>query len=366
MTSERISDAAHTISADTSAPLASVQVEYPTCSPFNSTNTLLLLVEVSYFALYDVPTRTRLRPLLVVDASSEPRWSRYDPNVFYFHKGNTLWRYEVDAGAAFSVHAFNEYTHISARGESEISEGSDSLVLAGNDRELFIYHIHTHVKSLVHIIDGGWDSACLTPHGNVLLSQSTIDLYDRDLYFVRKLTRANGHKHVARETNGREVLIWTNANDPTPIPDAQNAIVKVDIETGMQAPLLQLPWSFAVHITAPMGPLGWCIVSTYDNSTEGEIYRQWFDGRTEHLIHHGSDSSTYEGQPHASVSRDGRYLVYNSNVGGRVDVYLVDLEPPVGPPPTPVNDGLSTWPLVLKLRRVGKRVKDWIDRELFT
>src|ERR1035437_7523474 len=88
----RISDAAHTISADSGKALPWVEAEYPTKSPFNADNSKILLIELSYFGLYDGVTLQRIKPLCcqgaIVSASSEPLWSRTDPNVFYFHPTN--------------------------------------------------------------------------------------------------------------------------------------------------------------------------------------------------------------------------------------------------------------------------------------
>lgn len=171
MIATRLTDATNTISADTRLPLQSSQIEYPNCSPFNSDSSLLLVLEQSYFSLWDMTTRSRMHPLLIVDASSEPRWSRYNPNVFYYHKGNCLYRYYVNPGLPEVVHCFSEYSSIGARGESEIGELGDSLVLLGDDRELFVYDIQTLTKGPVLDITGhAIDSVALTPDGNVLIA----------------------------------------------------------------------------------------------------------------------------------------------------------------------------------------------------
>src|SRR5436190_5526633 len=71
----RVSDAAHTISVDNGLPLLFVEAEYSTKSPFNADNSKMLLVEYSYFSIYDAVTLQRIRPLCcvgpIVAATSE-------------------------------------------------------------------------------------------------------------------------------------------------------------------------------------------------------------------------------------------------------------------------------------------------------
>lgn len=331
MTTKRLTDAEHTLSADNGLPLASCQVEYPSASPFNCDNSLILVLEFSYFALYEVATLRRIGPLLHVNASSEPRWDLTDPNRFFYHAGNSLMEYFVATKLSRTVHVFNQYESISAKGESELGEDGESLVLAGSNHlqplELFVFNIDSLAVSQKLLLPS-LDSAFLTPDRRVIVGKDDgIFLYDSDMQLLRQLTKANGHRRCARDQTGKPFLIWDNSNEPPPRSFDQHAIVKIDLETGEQTRLMDLGWEWATHITAPMGDFGWCIVTTYDNGLRGDLWRVWLDGRpAEHLLIHQSDSSSYEGQPRATVSRDGRWLAYNSNVAGRTDVYLVELE----------------------------------------
>jgi len=156
-TIKRISDAANTISADSRLPSVFVETEYPTKSPFNADNSKILLIEFSYFGLYDGATLQRIKPLCcvgnIVAASSEPLWSRTDPNLFYFHPAgsNQLKAYNVTTDLAPAVHTFSEYGSISAQGESEMSYDGDHIVLAGDGHEIFVYTISTLTKVLCSI-----------------------------------------------------------------------------------------------------------------------------------------------------------------------------------------------------------------------
>jgi hypothetical protein len=105
----------------------------------------------------------------------------------------------------------------------------------------------------------------------------------------------------------------------------------------------ELDW-IADHISC-QGPHGVCLVTTYDNETggwsalEGELFLQYTDGSVLRLAHHRSSGCGYWVQPRASISRDGRYVVFASDWGqetgtdscgggndlGAGDPYIIDL-----------------------------------------
>jgi hypothetical protein len=351
----RISDAANTIRADSDSGqhLLWVEAEYSTKSPFNADNSKLLLLEFSYFALYDGVTRQRIKPFccqgIIVQASSEPLWSRTDPNVFYFHPSdsNQLRMYNVVTDVTTVLHTFNEYSYISAQGESEISYDGDHIVLAGDGHEIFVYTISSNIKGPVFDTSGknanGWDAVYISPDNNVLIAWAMNgssryqgeELYDKNMNFLRQIANNNGHKHMTRDVDGSEVLIQFNAADPTPMPNCPNGLVKINLANTQQTCLLQLDWSLAAHVTAP-DQNGWVFAETY-NSTPlsppnapwhtytNELLQVRLDGTEVHrLAHHRSNTQFYDGQPHISVSRDGSRYAFNSNMMSyTTDVYMV-------------------------------------------
>ncbi len=347
----RISDAAHTIRADSDPPqfLPWVEAEYSTKSPFNADNSKILLLEFSYFSLYNGVTLQRIKPLCcqgaVVSASSEPLWSRTDPNVFYFHprNSNQLMTYNVATDVATVLHTFTEYSSIFAQGESEMSYDGDHIVLAGDGHQIFVYTLSTNTKGPVFETNGtnpsGWDAVYISPDNNVLIAWMTNgtgryqgeELYDKNMVFLRQVANNNGHKHMTRDVDGSEVLVQTNSADPTPIPNCQNGLVKIKLATAQQTCLLQLDWSLSVHVTTP-DQGGWVLAQTYNGNTlsspwftyTNELLQIKLDGtEVRRLAHHRSNSSTYDGEPHISVSRDGSRFTFNSNMmGSTTDVYI--------------------------------------------
>ncbi|PYV07810.1 MAG: hypothetical protein DMG07_27530 [Acidobacteria bacterium] len=278
---KRITNARAAISADSGTTLPWIEQEYSTMSPFNPNNTLLLLIHVSYFALYDGSGHF-LRDLpREVNASSQPRWSRRVPYIFYYIRGNELRQYNVFTSAISVVHTFSEYSSIDGKGESDISFDGDHFVFAGDNRYVFVYQISTDSKVSTFDTGGrGFDSLYITPNDNVTITwfqngpnrYNGIELFDRNMNFQRQLTQAGGHMDVTRDTNGDEVLIWPNAADPAYI--SENGIVKVRLSDGHQTTLVTFDWSLAVHVSAPDSS-GWAFVETYAPGDPGPNSSGW-------------------------------------------------------------------------------------------
>jgi hypothetical protein len=313
--------------------LTTIGTEYSTASPFNSDGSRLILQHNSYFGLYN-GNGDYLRDLpFAAHTSSEPRWSRTDPNVLYFVNGNSLKKLEVASGAITNLRTFSEYGSISGMGESDISRDGDHFVFAGDRRHVFVYEISSGTKGQTLDTSGhSFNNLYITPNNSVALGwlangsgrYNGVELFDRNMNFQRQLTHAIGHQHLTRDTNGDDVLIWNNSNDAQPIA-CQNGIVKVRLSDARQTCLLELDWSLAVHITAGDGD-GWAFVETYAPSDPfpqssnwapytNEILQVKLDGsETRRLLHHRSrphDSYVY--QPKVSVSRDGSKLAFTSN-----------------------------------------------------
>jgi len=370
-TIKRVSNALGTANADGGGNLTWIENEYSTMSAFNSDNSKFILVHQSYFALYDGSGFYIHDLPLEINASSEPRWSRKDNVTLYYHSGNMLKSYNTSTGSIAVVHTFSEYSAISGNGEMDISLDGDHFVYCGDGRYIFVYQISTDKKFTVFDTAGrSFDSEYITPNNNVIISWiqgGTVrytgqELFDINMNFLRQVGHADGHKHLTRDTNGNEVLVWTNSNDPQPIPNCNNGIVKILLASGTQSCLAQLDWSLAVHITAPDGN-GSAFVDTEapSNPESGgsgwvaytnEILQVKLDGSgVIRWAHHRSRPlNSYNWQPKLTVSRDGTRLLYASDFDLQAidkyttdysDTYLIVLgsttQPPPPPPPPPTT-----------------------------
>jgi hypothetical protein len=336
-TIKRVSNAMGTVNASGSGNLTWIENEYATMSPFNSNNSLFILVHESYFGLYNGTTGAFIQNLpFEISASSEPRWSRKDNVTLYYHVagGNQLKSYNTSTGVVSVVHSFSQYSSISGNGEMDISFDGDHFVFAGDNEFIFVYQIST--DQVYTAFDAGskpFDSMYITPKNNVIVAWITTgttrytgqELFDINMNFLRQVGHADGHKDVTTDTNGNEVLIWTNSADPQPIANCNNGIVKIQLSNGAQTCLLQLDWSLAVHISAPDGN-GTVFVDTEapsnpESGSSGwvaytdEILQVKLDGSgaTRWAQHRSRPLNGYNWEPKVSTSRDGTRLLYASD-----------------------------------------------------
>jgi hypothetical protein len=361
----RVTDAAHTEDTLAGGDLDFAINEYSSVTPFNADSTLVLLIHESVFALYDTAGHfLRVLPQ-EIHATSEPRWSVSDPNLFYFLHHNELRSYDVATGAEALLHSFAEYRQISGTGESDLSTDGDHLALVGDDRYVFRYEISTDTsgRTLDTSRIGSFDQVMVTPDNQILIGWRAkgtargrgLELFDPDMNFMWQISQATGHMDVARDNDGGQIVIRTNADDPNPICD--NGIVKIRLGDLQQTCLLTLDWGLAPHISAP-GEMPWFFVSTYapDDPQPGdpgwtvytnEILRVMIDGsEVQRLAHHRSRPwNDYNYEPRASASRDGARLLYSSNFNLQSllgydaeysDVYMIGSDvPPPAPPRRP-------------------------------
>ena len=353
----RISDALNQPNSRNVGSVPFIATEYSTMSPFNLDNSRLLLVHHSYFAVYDGAGQYLKDLPFDATASSEPRWSRRDPNLLYYIPvyGNSLKSFDVATGVSSVVRTFAEYTRISGRGESDICFDGDHFVLVGDDRDIFVYELSTDAKGPMLGVGGrAFDQVMIAPDDNVLVGwlqpgtgrYNGVELYDRNMNFLRQVTPADGHMDVGRDIDGQPVLLWINAAEPQPPPGCQNSVVKVRLADAQRSCVLSLDWSLAAHVSAPDGN-GWFFVSTYAPADPAPLPGQWrpyvdevlqvrLDGsEVRRLAHHRSRPfNDYCYMPRAAVSRDGRRLVFSSNYGlqsllgyatNYSDAYLVDV-----------------------------------------
>lgn len=310
-------------------------VQYSTIPPFNSDKTKMLVLEVANFSLYDLASGKRIGALAWLGDSSDPLWARGDPDRLYYHADHRIRSFNVATGEHSDVADFGgEYSEIDFKGEGDLSP-SGKVAMVGDNREVFAFDIPGRVKGPVLKTAGReFDSLYITPDGNVLISWGVagterytgVELFDQGMNFVRQVTTCVGHKDVGRDVDGAEIMVITDNVD--------NAVKKVRLGDG--GPVVILPpldWSLAVDVSLP-DQAGFAIVSSYGKNRSGEILLVPLDpGAAKNIERHGSDSGSYDGQPKAAVSTDGRLIAWNSNMAGKVDVYIETVDPIPDPSP---------------------------------
>lgn len=345
----------------------SVHHEYATMSPFNKDNSrILLMTDSKGCYIVDLKGNVVVGPDdLSLSASAEPRWSMTDPNVFYFHQGNSLYEYNLQSRQKSLVKTFSEFRTISfGNGEADISEDGDRMLIVGDDREIGVYRFSTNTlgPTLNAKAGGGFDYADMTPNNNVLIRwhgvgrsrNQGIELYNERMEFIRQVTPFGAHADRGRDLNGDEILLIASYNDTEPPPGCEiNGIEKVRLSDAKRTCLLGLPFTAEIHISAnSAGKNPWVLVSVTDTgngtaSPQGNLPSNWaqmwrpyynelilirLDGsQVRRIAHHRSRTiGDYWWMPRAAISRDGSYAIFDSNFGQSpmrdyTDVFLADL-----------------------------------------
>lgn len=174
--------------------------------------------------------------------------------------------------------------------------------------------------------------------------------------FVGRIYEGHQHGDLGVDSDGLEFFMTFELAAPPPDNDRPAIGLRAlpGTSTASSPTYLQvLDWGNAEHISC-QGPPGACLVTagTWDangwTAFEGELFLQYTDGRVLRLVHHCSSSCGYWVQPRASISRDGRYAVFASDWGrrldcgdlGRGDPYIMDLS--AGTTPTPTSTATPT------------------------
>ena len=346
-----------------------VHHEYSSMSPFNlNSSRILLATHRSGYYIVDRAGNIILNgSALGIGNSAEPRWSLTNPNVFYFHEDNQLKKFELTTQQKSVVRTFTQYNSINfGGGEADISDDGDHLVIVGDDRYVGLYTFSTNTLGLT--LDtyglGGFDYFDVTPDNNVIARWGAqgagrykgFELFDQNMRFLRQVATFGAHADRARDLDGAEVLIVAAYNDTQPpLGCEHNGIEKVRLSDGRRTCLLGLDWNAEIHVSAnSTGKKPWVLVSTTDVSSGtatatlafnwqniwkaryNEVILVKLDGsETRRLAHHRSRKlDDYWFMPRATISRDGKYALFDSNLGAKPladysDSFLVNLTNPL-------------------------------------
>ncbi|MEW6219974.1 MAG: hypothetical protein AB1634_10620 [Thermodesulfobacteriota bacterium] len=133
----------------------------------------------------------------------------------------------------------------------------------------------------------------------------------------------DGHQHgdLGIDADGVSEFFMTFETSSTLDPNRPAIAVRALPGTATASPsqpLLAMDWSDDGHISCK-GPAGRCLVTNGGWLDDGwtplerELFLVGTDGAVERLVHHRSSSCGYWVQPRASISRDGRFVVFDSD-----------------------------------------------------
>jgi hypothetical protein len=301
--------------------------------------------------------------------SGHPVWDAFDGNVFYYASKSTLYKASVSGISVNStaLHIFNEYQGIVSPDAADLSQDGDHVALVGqnanNTLDVFVWSLSHQAKTSLYTttctINGDIGGAAAQP-GCVHKLQLTAD----NLLSIQFLGDGSGAEQALRlwngsalvhlqdktdhydtgyDLNGKSVFIASNNSDTLPglkNPCASGWGMDVRQLVSLQSAVCLLDRQPYWHVSYRGGPSQpWIALSFFDDRKPGpellannekyetlsagnwklyedEIVLAKVDGSSVYRLAHARSRSNenYWGQPHAAISRDGKYVVFTSNM----------------------------------------------------
>ena len=344
---------------------------YSTLSAMNSADTMVLIMsDNGEWRVTSVGGSSVVPPGKMPDMNDgHPVWDASDGNAFYFALGNKLEKGTVDNKAVkvTTEHVFNEYGGIGSPDAADLSQDGDHIVLAGqnsdNTVDVFVWSLRKHTKTSTYTTKckvnkwgvtqtpqpGCVHKVVLTPNNSLLIdftqdgsgTEEGARLWD-NTRLIHIQDRTN-HLDTGLDLRGIPVFIATNnavtlSGLRSPCSDQWGLDIR-HIENLASAICLldkhpPLHVSYRGSDTQP-----WAAISFFDDRKAGpeffggdpgfeapsrsnwqvyedEIMLARIDGRAIYRLAQARSRSSegYWSQPHAAVSRDGKYVVFTSNM----------------------------------------------------
>jgi hypothetical protein len=349
---------------------ASLMHYYSTWSPINATDAMLLIASLNgAWRIKDTEGKTVVPPAKMPAMNNgHPVWDASDGTVFYYARGPGLYRGQVNGNSVTSteLHHFQEYTGIVSPDAADLSQDGDHIALvgqrAGGNLDVFVWSLSRQTKTSLYTttcqLTG--DITDTTQPGCVHKLQLTAD----NLLSIQFAQDGSGAEQGLRLWNGRALVHWQDAtnhydtgNDlegrpvfiamgngatlvglSNPCPSGWGLDVRRQSDTSSAVCLLDHEPSWHVSYRGSASQ-PWAALSFFDTRARGPEYtssdpryappssNNWLlyedeiilarvDGGAIYRLAHARTRSaeSYWGQPHAAISRDGKYVVFTSNM----------------------------------------------------
>ncbi len=358
---------------------------YSTITPFNADSSRVMLSLTNGSVVIVDLQGNVVVPLAKMPAMNSPDapWDPSNPAAFYFTQGNQLFEGTISGSTVQKtlLHTFSGYTSVLAPDQEDLSDDGCKYWLVGTPSTGgsplgILYNLCTDTIISQSLVVGvkdsatGWHKIQIFPSGKMLMTWNRNgttngtggEIYNTDGTLYWHLYNQTGHDDVGTDLAGREVVIGT-ANGELSINacgDAWKSLTVVDINA--KAPVNCLINNIpAWHVSYRDSPKGWALLSTFDQgncpgyscfdtTSPSHLASDWqsiwplygeelllvkIDGTAVYrLAHHRSRSAEYYwAQARAAISRDGKYVLWDSNFdisatgdANYGDVYLIKVQ----------------------------------------
>jgi hypothetical protein len=314
-------------------------------------------------------------------------WDPVNPAVFYYTNTNQFLKGTISGSnvSTAALHTFSGYSACTIPDQEDLSDDGSKIWLictpsggSASQNVAVLYNLSTDTvvsnSLVVGAKEAGWHKIQIFPSGKMFLTgtlcNGTQCIYNTDgtLYWQPPFTYS-GHSDVGTDLEGREVLISTASGTASLNAcgsEMWSSMTVVDINAKAPVNCLigappnpKIPsWEISYRDGANSATGKWVLLSMFDQGTcpdyscfypqnlisswqsrWGPYYEELVlvkvDGsQTYRLAYTWSRSAeNYWAVPRASISRDGRYLVFDSNFdisntgfAQYTDVYLIKLQ----------------------------------------
>ena len=325
-----------------SAPGLGTAPEYPKVQAFNANGSRLLLRQTDgTWVLHDGRTLRRIGPANLPGGEIEPRWSPRAPDRLTYLRGDAVWSRSIRSGTERRIGRFPKAGRLSSGGEQDVSLDGRFIALHGpkesagglEQARAFVVDLSTGRRGPFHLLRAptageSLDYVSVTPDGSrvvVMWSRHGAVLYTRDWRRLRRLTTWDEHGDVC--SAGRRwwfvVSHYRTASNDT-------VVEAIALDGTSSRVLWRAPRNMGLHVScrATVVP-GWAIVSTYWRSQgkprppsaafENEVFALSLTSAVDAPVVRRLAGTrmverlVYADEPHATVSRDGRIVLFGSS-----------------------------------------------------
>lgn len=361
---------------------------YAKVQAWNSDGTkLMIMAQNGFLHLFDGDTYAHIERLdTSIDmhysgTDPEPRWSKTDPNIFYYIYGMQFRAYNILTHVSTTIHTFTD-AECGDSGLVMIHNGDEGNS-DDNDR-YWTWYVQvgspTYAQKRVIVYDRQTDSviaskgfsagglcgenACSTsvnwvgmshsgnhvvvnwnldaPDGQLNVRGKGSEVFDRSLVYQNTSSEKNWHCDLAQLSDGTDVFVGSSNLSGT---NGYNAVRAVKLNDGTTATSCMLPQYQYFHISGrtTSAQRGWILYSTYDQTGAGlgivsdggtfaaENFAINIDTCEVRRIAHAQSywsPTNYFSEPHATVNGNFTKIVWGSNwrnQSGTVQAYIAEL-----------------------------------------
>ncbi len=351
---------------------------YSTISPINASDTYVMIDDEGWnWSVVETSGRTVIATKDMPSPDGHIVWDAKDGNVFYYASGSSIMKGAIHGNrvAHSTLYKFHEYADITFMDAWDVSEDGDHLIVVGansaKSMDVFTFSIGKLSKG------GVYTTRCAPPSGslgnqpgclhkvqfdgenNILItfndngSSGETGAVIWNGQTVSRLQNSTTHFGAGLDANGRDVAIldrYSDGRDACPRGGGAD-LMRINPISSISC-LLDKNWA-APHIGYGGGPQQpWAVLSFFDNRNPGPEFFDnskhfapptctqsnnttsgacWFPYESEVVLvridaendlaktyriaqTRSRSCESYWAQPHASISRDGKSVVFDSNM----------------------------------------------------